>query len=181
MEKINNIEISTYGNTKKTKTINKKPDVLEKNTKTTTKSLKIGDGKKNKNAGLRLGAHSIIFAYLGLISYLNPTHFDFIPYGFSIDGMILIPETFFLILIFTILAIGFSVSGTIFSLMKKSVLGFLLSFLILGNTIYLSIVANNMYKTNPSIVHQMTSVPSVWDLTSRIKFVEKGDTKKLFE
>jgi len=152
------IEIKTYSMT----------DAIEEKEKKKEKKVK-------STSGLRKGAYGVIFAYIAFLAYLNPFSLDFIPYGITINKTFLIPESVFILILFAILSLLFSMAGTIISIFRKSMLGFLLSFLIFGNVSYISAKVYSVYEKNPKVFDQLIDSISVSDILSKISIIKKSD------
>ena len=152
---------------------------IEIKTYSMTNAIKEKEAKKEKKTkstnGLRKGAYSVIFAYIALVTYLNPFSLDFIPYGLALNKLFLIPESVYIIIIMGLLSLIFSLLGTAISIFRTSILGFLLSFLIFGNVSYLSAKAYSLYQENPVLIDNMVKEFKVSDVLSTISFVKKSD------
>ena len=141
--------------------------------------------KKEKSikstSGLRKGAYSVIFLYVAIMAYIKPFSIDLIPYGFAVNKMFVIPESVYILVTAAALSLLFSLAGTIMSILRLSLLGFLLSFIIFGNTIYFSAKGYSIYKENPVMVDRLLKEFDGSEIFSKISFVKKSDITKVNE
>ena len=159
------LEIKTYSQ-KSQKTIN--------NTK--EESTEVVSPKRDN--GLRAGALSIIFLYIAVVSYVNPFSISTIPYGLVLGNYYLVPESIYLMILSGFLALSFSIIGVIKSIFRFSVLGFLLSLIVIGNVSAFGIQSYNVYKLNPTMIDSVIQTTSMENITKNFSMVKKSEFLK---
>lgn len=127
---------------------------------------------EGKNKGLIKAASSIIFMILALALFQYPFELSFLPKALVIFKTIIIPESMFLLLIFGILMVHYSLVGMFFSIVKFNLRGLFISLFVFLFTIGVLSQGYEIYSSYEKSISKIefTKVITLEDRSSAKRF-----------